>query len=79
MTTETATHDPFARMRMVKMKQVCELTGYTPQHIYRLMEEGSFPQRVRLGKNRIAFRLADVQKWFDERPVVDSRATDDDI
>lgn len=61
--------DPFAHLRMLTMKQVCELTSYTPQHIYRLIRAGKFPQRVRIGENRVGWRLVDIEVWSAARPV----------
>ena len=61
--------DPFAHLRMLTMKQICELTSYTPQHIYRLIRAGKFPQRVRIGENRVGWRLADIEVWSAARPV----------
>lgn len=61
--------DPFAHLRMLTMKQVCELTSYTPQHIYRLIRAGKFPQRVRIGDNRVGWRLADIEAWSAARPM----------
>ena len=69
VTADTA-RDPLAHLRVLSMKQVCELTHYTPQHIYRLERAGKWPKRVRIGANRVGWRLADVEKWFAERPVV---------
>ena len=52
------------------MKEVRALTTYTPQHIYRLERAGKFPNRVRIGPNRVGWRQADVLKWLESRPVV---------
>lgn len=70
--------DPLAHLRVLSMKQVVELTHYTPQHIYRLERAGKWPKRVRLGANRVGWRLADVERWFAERPVVEPPDAPDD-
>jgi len=57
-------------LRMLTMKQVCELTSYCPQHIYRLERLGRFPKRVRMGANRICYRFTDVQAWLQARQPV---------
>lgn len=38
--------------------------------IWRWEGEGRFPLRVRLGRRRIAWRRAEVDKWMAERPIV---------
>jgi prophage regulatory protein len=76
--TTAAQIDPLAHLRVLTMKQVCELTGYVPQHIYRLMRAGKFPDRIRMGDNSVAWRLRDFEKWFAERPVVKYTPADDD-
>lgn len=78
MQATTKAHDPLAHLRVLSMKQVCELTHYTPQHIYRLERAGKWPRRVRLGANRVAWRLADVERWFAERPVVETPDASDE-
>lgn len=67
--TTNIKNDPLAHLRVLTMKQVTELTSYTPQHIYRLEREGSFPARIRLGANRVGWRLTDVEAWFASRPT----------
>lgn len=69
-------HDRFAHLRILTMKQVSELTSYTPAHIYRLIRAGKFPAPIRMGLNRIGFRLADIEAWLDARPV--AKFTPDD-
>ncbi|MFM9941764.1 MAG: helix-turn-helix transcriptional regulator [Hyphomicrobiaceae bacterium] len=70
MHAETTTVDPLAHLRFLTIDKVCELTTYTPQHIYRLERAGNFPNRVRLGANRVAWKLAEIEDWFAKRPVV---------
>ena len=62
-------NDPFAHIRILTMKQVCELTTYTAQHIYRLIRAGKFPRPIRLGLNRIGFRQVEIEAWMDARPA----------
>jgi len=62
--------DPFSYLRVLTMKQVSDLTSYTPQHIYRLIRAGKFPAPIRMGLNRIGFRLRDIEDWFAARPII---------
>lgn len=70
--------DPFAHLRVLTMKEVSRLTRYTPQHVYRLERAGKFPRRIRLGENRVGWRLADVEKWFATRQIVPPSPDDAD-
>ncbi len=42
---------------------------YCAEHIRRLELSGLFPQRVRLGPGRVAWRLSEIEDWLDSRPV----------
>jgi len=55
--------------RLVSKKELKTVCGipYTPQHIARLEAAGAFPQRIRLGQNRVAWVLAEVDDWITER------------
>lgn len=61
--------DPLAHMRILTMKQVCEITTYTAQHIYRLIRAGKFPRPIRLGLNRIGFWQREIEMWLAERQL----------
>jgi prophage regulatory protein len=69
--------DPLAHLRILTIKQVCELTTYTPQHIYRLERCGRFPRRVRIGLNRVGWRLADIEAWLASRETVMPKTDED--
>lgn len=55
--------------RLVSKKELRTLCGipYTPQHIARLEAAGQFPRRIRLGPNRVAWVLSEVDAWVRER------------
>jgi len=55
--------------RLVSKKELKTVCGipYTPQHIGRLEAAGKFPKRVRLGPNRVAWLLLEVDAWLNER------------
>ena len=55
--------------RLVSKKELKTVCGipYTPQHIGRLEAAGKFPKRVRLGPNRVAWLLFEVDAWLSER------------
>ena len=58
-------------MRILSKRQVKELVLYSPQHIARLEKAGKFPNRVRLGLNRVGWVEEEVLDWLQRR--LDSR------
>lgn len=48
-------------------KQLRLLVPYTPQHIRRLEKAGKFPCRLKLGGNRVGWRLIDIEDWLRAR------------
>ena len=53
MTHTQHTYDPLWRMR-----DVCHQVGLSRSSIYRLIDNGDFPQPIPLGKNSIGFDVA---------------------
>lgn len=55
--------------RLVSKKELRTVCGipYTPQHIGRLEAAGKFPKRIKLGPNRVAWVLSEVNAWVNER------------
>lgn len=49
-----------------ELKTVCGIP-YSAQHIARLEAAGKFPKRIRLGQNRVAWLLSEVEEWLDAR------------
>jgi prophage regulatory protein len=49
-----------------ELKTVCGIP-YSPQHIARLEAAGTFPKRIRLGQNRVAWLLSEVEEWLNVR------------
>ena len=54
-------------MKMLSKKQVRELVLYSPAHIARLEEAGTFPKRVKLGPSRVGWIEQEVLDWLAER------------
>jgi len=53
--------------QLIDKKELTKLVKYSPQHIARLEKAGQFPKRLRLGQNRVAWMLAEVEAWIEER------------
>lgn len=54
-------------MRMLRVRQVCQVTGLGRSTIYLMESEGRFPRRVQLGLRAVAWIEADVQAWLQAR------------
>ena len=53
--------------QLIDKRELRALVKYSPQHIARLEKAGRFPKRIRLGQNRVAWLLAEVEAWIEER------------
>ena len=53
--------------QLIDKKELVKLVKYSPQHIARLEKVGQFPKRLRLGQNRVAWLLSEVEDWIDQR------------
>lgn len=54
-------------MKLIKLKDVIEMTTLSKATIYRLMSKGAFPSAVPLGARAVAWKLSDVIEWIDSR------------
>ncbi|MET4101681.1 putative DNA-binding transcriptional regulator AlpA [Roseovarius sp. MBR-78] len=45
--------------------EAAAMCGITTKHIRTLEAQGDFPARVRIGPNRVAWRLRDLEEWID--------------
>lgn len=50
-------------LRIITQKELKLLVPYTPHHIRRLEKAGKFPRRLKLGQNRVGWRLIDIEAW----------------
>ena len=53
--------------QLIDKKELVKLVKYSAQHIARLEKAGQFPKRLRLGQNRVAWLLSEIEDWIDER------------
>tara|TARA_Y100001968_G_scaffold137086_1_gene125324 strand:+ start:2213 stop:2416 length:204 start_codon:yes stop_codon:yes gene_type:complete len=47
--------------------EVIARVPYSRAHLYRLEDQGEFPKRKRVGRNRVAWDRAEVELWIAER------------
>ena len=50
-----------------RLPAVLEATGLSKATIYRLLERGEFPPRVKLSPRCVGWRAVDVEAWLAER------------
>ena len=55
--------------RLLRRRQVEEITGMSRSSIYRLMQDGEFPRPVRIGPAAVRWRVSDLSAWLESRPV----------
>jgi len=53
--------------RLIDKKELTKLVKYSAQHIARLEKAGEFPKRLKLGQNRVAWLLDEVENWIEVR------------
>ena len=53
--------------KFLMLPQVREIVPYSASHIWRLERSGQFPQRVRLGGNRVAWLQSEVNSWVQSK------------
>ena len=55
--------------KLLRRRQVEEITGVGHSSIYRLKREGKFPRPVRIGPAAVRWRASDITAWIESRPV----------
>jgi prophage regulatory protein len=58
--------------RILRLKEVCRVTGLGRSCIYQLQAEKRFPRRIKIGLRAVGWLEDEVQKWLADR-IADSR------
>ena len=53
--------------RIIRAKEVQNLTGLSRTTLWRFENKGEFPRRVSLGASNVGWKLSEVQRWISER------------
>ena len=53
-------------MRFLNLKQVMQKTGLSKTHIYRLMQRGDFPEKIKVGASSYWLE-SDIENWMLEK------------
>ena len=60
---------PEAKM-ILRMKDVCSELGVSRASVYRLLQSGSFPKPLKLGKRAIGWERDHIQQWVKFRRAI---------
>ncbi|OCH41596.1 helix-turn-helix transcriptional regulator [Aliivibrio fischeri] len=53
-------------MRLIRLKEVCEVTGLSRSCIYKYIDAGKFPRNVPLGGRAVAWVESEVMEWIQD-------------
>ena len=62
-------------MKLLRIREVMEITGLSRMTIYRMEKAGDFPSRRRLGTNSVAWIEGEVNAWVEARPSIATAKT----
>jgi prophage regulatory protein len=54
-------------IRILRLPEVCQVTGLKRAMIYRLQQRNSFPQSVKITDHAVGWIDAEVQAWLEQR------------
>lgn len=60
---------------LMTTKEVCALVSLSRQEVHRRRCNGSFPQPLRLGARRVAFKRDEIEAWIAARVAERDRLT----
>ena len=49
--------------RLLRRRQVEEITGMSRWSIYKMMQNGEFPRPVKIGPTAVRWRASDIRAW----------------
>lgn len=56
-------------MQLIKLNEVMKITALSRATIYRYVAKGIFPAQISQGTHAVAWDLAEIEAWFQERIV----------
>ena len=54
-------------MRLIRIKQVIEMTGISRAYVYALAQKGEFPKPVKLSQRSNAWVEQEINEWIEKR------------
>ena len=58
--------------RLLRRREVEEITSMSPSSIYRLISDEEFPRPVRVGPAAVRWKASDITAWLESRPIAAS-------
>ena len=58
--------------KLLRRRDVEELTGLSRASVYRLISEGEFPRPVRVSATAVRWKASDIAAWIRSRPLSES-------
>ncbi len=55
--------------RLLRRRQVEDITGLSRSSIYRLMRNGEFPLPIKVGPAAVRWKASDISAWLEARPL----------
>lgn len=56
--------------RVLKPREVAEITGLSATTIWRERQRGTFPDPIKISAGRLGWRVSDLNAWLEERRLV---------
>ena len=69
----TSISPSLASLQILRIRQVCKVTGLCPSSVYQLESEDDFPKRVHLSARAVGWIEGEVQGWLAKRIAVSRR------
>ncbi|WP_234830761.1 helix-turn-helix transcriptional regulator, partial [Vibrio anguillarum] len=55
------------KLKVIRLKEIIELTGLSKSTIYRLTESKKFPKQLSLGERSVGWLESEVNEWLEKR------------
>jgi prophage regulatory protein len=52
--------------KLLRMKDLTEMTGFGPDHIYKMIRKGTFPKQIKLSERSSRWIKSEVNTWIEE-------------
>lgn len=72
--TANALQQARAGHALIRRRQVEQLVQLSRSTIYAAIKEQTFPAPYRIGARAVAWRVADIEKWLEARPLASAAA-----
>jgi prophage regulatory protein len=52
-------------IKLVARSELIELLTVSPSTFWRIENQPNFPKKIKLGPNRVAYKVSEIEKWID--------------